>query len=100
MTAAGVAINPTSLEVTEDSSESYTVVLTSEPTATVTVAVSGATGDVRVNGRTTRTLTFLAPAIGTEEQTVTVSLAEDDDAVQDPAVTLIHTVTHKASGAA
>ena len=29
----GVAINPTSLEVTEDSSESYTVVLTSEPTA-------------------------------------------------------------------
>ena len=93
-TDAGVAINPTSLEVTEGSSESYTVVLTSEPTATVRVAVSGATGDVRVNGSTTRTLSF-STSNWDREQTVTVSLAEDDDAVQDPAVTL----THTASGA-
>ena len=92
--AAGVAINPTSLEVTEGSSESYTVVLTSEPTATVRVAVSGATGDVRVNGSTTRTLSF-STSNWDREQTVAVSLAEDDDAVQDPAVTL----THTASGA-
>ena len=93
-TAAGVAINPTSLEVTEGSSESYTVVLTSEPTGTVRVAVSGATGDVRVNGSTTRTLSF-STSNWDREQTVAVSLAEDDDAVQDPAVTL----THTASGA-
>ncbi len=93
-TEPGVAINPTSLEVTEGSSESYTVVLTSEPTATVRVAVSGASGDVRVNGSTTRTLSF-STSNWDREQTVTVSLAEDDDAVQDPAVTL----THTASGA-
>ncbi len=93
-TDAGVAVNPTSLEVTEGSSEPYTVVLTSQPTATVRVAVSGATGDVRVNGNTTRTLSF-STNNWDREQTVTVSLREDDDAVQDPAVTL----THTASGA-
>ena len=93
-TDPGVAINPTSLEVTEDSSESYTVVLTSEPTATVRVAVAGATGDVRVNGRTTITLSF-STSTWDREQTVRVSLVDDADAVQDAAVTL----THTASGA-
>ncbi len=93
-TDPGVAINPTSLEVTEGSSESYTVVLTSQPSGIVRVAVSGASGDVRVNGSTTRTLSF-STSTWDREQTVTVSLAEDDDAVQDPAVML----THTASGA-
>ena len=90
-TTPGVAINPTSLEITEGGNASYTVVLTSEPTATVRVAVSGASEDVRVS----RTSLSFSTGNWDREQTVTVSLAEDDDAVQDAAVTL----THTASGA-
>ena len=90
-TDPGVAINPTSLEITEGDSGSYTVVLTSEPTATVNVTVSGASDDVRVS----RTSLSFSTGNWDREQTVTVSLAEDDDAVQDAAVTL----THTASGA-
>ena len=84
-----VAINPTSLEVTEGSSEPYTVVLTSEPTATVTVAVAGASDDVRLS----RTSLSFSTSNWDREQTVTVSLAEDADAVQDAAVTLTHTAS-------
>ena len=85
----GVAINPTSLEVTEGSSESYTVVLTSRPTATVSVAVAGASDEVRLS----RTSLSFSTSNWDRAQTVTVSLAEDDDAVQDAAVTLTHTVS-------
>ena len=88
-TAPGVAINPTSLEITEGGSDSYTVVLTSRPTATVNVNVAGAADDVRVS----RTRLSFSTSNWDREQTVTVSLAEDDDAVQDAAVTLTHTVT-------
>ena len=45
----GVAVNPTSLSITEGGSDSYTLVLTKAPTATVTVEISGATGDVSVS---------------------------------------------------
>ena len=88
-TGANVAVNPTSLTVTEGGSGSYTLVLTSKPTATVNVAVAGAADDVRVN----RTRVSFSTGNWDREQTVTVSLAEDDDAVQDAAVTLTHTVT-------
>ena len=87
----GVAINPTTLKITEGGSESYTVVLTARPTATVNVAVAGASEDVRVN----RTRLSFSTSNWDREQTVTVSLAEDDDAVQDIPVRL----THTASGA-
>ena len=88
----GVVIDPTSLTITEGESETYTVVLTKRPTATVNVEISGAAGDVRVNGRTTRTLSF-STSSWNREQTVTVSVAEDDDAVPDVGVMLSHKVT-------
>ena len=88
----GVAINPTSLEITEGSSASYTVVLTSAPTATVNVEVSGAKDDVRVS----RTRLSFSTGNWNREQSVTVSVSEDDDAVPEPAVTL----AHKTTGAA
>ena len=44
---AGVAVSPTSLSITEGKSASYTVVLSKEPTATVTIDISGASGNVR-----------------------------------------------------
>ena len=85
----GVAINPDELEITEGGSASYTVVLTSRPSATVYVNVAGAADDVRVS----RTRVSFSTSNWDREQTVTVSLAEDDDAVQEAAVTLTHTVT-------
>ena len=87
-TTPGVAINPTSLNITEGGSESYTVVLTSRPSTTVYVNVAGAADDVQVS----RTRVSFSTGNWNQEQTVTVSLAEDDDAVQDAALTLTHTL--------
>ena len=84
-----VAVNPTSLSITEGGSTSYSMVLTKAPTGSVVVGISGASGDVRVNRSS---LTF-STSNWNREQSVTVSVAQDDDAVPDAAVTLTHTVT-------
>ena len=88
----GVKVSSDSLTVPEGATATYTVVLTSKPTDTVTVTPSLATGsssDVTFNPTS---LSF-----GTTEwdtaQTVTVSAAEDDDAVADTA-----TIEHAAAG--
>ena len=73
--------------MTEGSSKTYTVALDTQPTAAVTVTVGGASGDVTVDKIS---LTFTTSDWGTA-QTVTVSLGQDDDAVDDEAVTLTHT---------
>ena len=84
----GVTISETELDIPEGASSSYTVVLESEPTGTVTVTVAGhADTDLTLNDDT---LTFTPSDWGTT-QTVTVSAAEDTDAVDDTA-TLSHTV--------
>ena len=88
-TEPGVAINPTSLEITEGGSDSYSVVLTSAPSATVYVEVSGASGDVRVS----RTRLSFSTSNWDREQSVTVSVSEDDDAYPDAHVMLTHKVT-------
>ena len=77
-------MTPAALTVTEGSSKSYTVALDTQPTAAVTVTVGGASGDVTVDKSS---LTFTTSDWGTA-QTVTVSLGQDDDAVDDEAVTL------------
>ena len=87
---AGVAVTPVALTVVEGESETYTVVLDTQPTADVTVTVGGASGDVSVQPLS---LTFTPQNYGTA-QTVTVSAAEDPDATTDADVTL----THSASG--
>ena len=95
----GVTVNPTSLTVAEGGDDTYTVVLKSKPTADVTVTVSVPENtDVSVDTDSNEegdqnTLTFTADNWNTV-QTVTVSAAEDDDAVVDDAVT----VGHAASG--
>ena len=86
--AAGVVINPTSLSITEGGSGTYTMVLTKRPSDRVTVEVSGATGDVRVN-----TPVRFSTSDWNNEKTVTVRVSEDDDAVRDAGVTLTHKVT-------
>ena len=84
----GVSVTASTLVVLEGGSGTYTVVLTSQPTGTVTVTpwVSG-NSEVTVSGA----LTFTA-SDWTQAQTVTVSAQDDADAVNDTA-TVAHTVS-------
>ena len=86
----GVVVTPTTLTVTEGGTGTYTVVLASQPTGSVTVT-PGASGspDVTVSGALTFTTSSWNLA-----QTVTVTAAEDADAETDTA-----TVSHAVSGA-
>ena len=75
--------------MTEGGSNSYTVVLDSQPTATTTVTVTGA-GSV---SPTSSELTF-ATSNWNEPQTVTLTAAHDGDTSDEPKVS----VRHEASG--
>ena len=86
---AGVSIKPTKLTIAEGGSDSYEVVLTSQPTHDVTVTVIYS-GDPDI-GIDNQELTFTGSDWETA-QTVTVSAAQDDDARHD-AASLSHTVT-------
>ena len=86
---AGVTVTPTALAVPEGSSANYTVVLDSEPTADVTVAVQ-VPEDTEVAVDATE-LTFTTEDWN-QAQTVTVTAAQDDDAVADDTVVLTHEV--------
>ena len=79
----------TELKITEGSTGTYRIALNTEPTGTVTVTVSGASGDVTV--RPSRVI--LTSSTWADGQDVVVRTAHDDDAEQDPAVTLKHTVS-------
>ena len=87
----GVTITPPSLEIPEGADATYTVALDTEPTGTVTVAITGESGDVTVSPSQ---LTFGTSGdnVWSRSQQVTVSAEEDDDGVPDAAVTLRHTV--------
>ena len=93
---AGVTVSPTSLDVVEGSSDTYTytVVLTAEPTADVVVEVAGhATGgDVTVDGSSAAvSLTFTTGTWNTA-QTVTVAAVDDGVTEGEESVTLTHGV--------
>ena len=85
----GVTVSATVLTVTEGSTGAYTVVLDSQPTANVTVTPSR-TGSSDVTF-SPPTLTFTALNWNTV-QPVTVTAAQDNDAVDDSA-TISHAVT-------
>ena len=89
--ARGVTVSPTALVIDEGASGSYTVVLTSQPTGTVTVraAIPGDTD----GSLSPPALTFGAGDWSTS-RTVTVRAAEDDDALADEL-----RVTHAVTGA-
>ena len=88
---AGVTVTPTSLTVNEGGTNTYTVVLDTQPTATVTVTIVDPTdnADVTANPASLR----FSTSNWATAQTVTVSADEDDDPTQDTA-----TVTHTVSG--
>ena len=97
--APGLAINPSPLAVTEGGASSYTVALTNQPSAGVTVNISRQSGgaeqaQIRVGGAgnfgTTASLAFTTENWNTP-QTVSVSTATDADA-NDETDTFAHTV--------
>ena len=88
---AGVKITPQNLEVDEEGSNTYDVVLQTQPTrdVTITISESGDSGDdITLSTTTLRfsTSTWESP------QTVTVTAKDDDDAI-DEKVTLRHSVS-------
>ena len=89
-TVPGVTVSTTALTVTEEDTTgaSYTVVLNSQPTATVTVTVAGHAGTDVTLTPSSATLTFTPTTWGTA-QTVTVTAGPDADAAND-AVSLTH----------
>ncbi len=88
--SAGLALSKTSLNPSEGDGESYTVRLSSQPTAPVTVTIGGVSGtDLSLDKSS---LTFTTASWSTV-QSVTVSAGQDADAVNDTA-----TLTHTASG--
>ncbi len=93
VTAAGVTVSESTLTVTEEDAtgESYTVVLDSQPTASVTVTVAGHAGtDVTANPAS---LTFTTTDWDMS-QTVTVTAGNDADTANDTV-----TLTHSAASA-
>ncbi len=99
---AGLVITPTSLTVAEGSSaNTYTVRLSTEPSADVTVTIGSDNTDVTIDGpdagtafTASETLTFSASGsnLWSTAQTVTVSAAQDVD-VSDDEATLTHTAS-------
>ena len=88
--APGVAVSPTSLTVAEGGTNTYAVVLDTQPTGNVMVDIGSDNTDVTVSSSslTFTTLNWSA------EQTVTVTAGQDADAADDAA-----TLTHDPSGA-
>ena len=90
-TTPGITVSPTSLPVNEGSTGTYTVLLDTQPTATVTVTINDPTDNTDVTADPA-SLSFSTSNWSTL-QTVTVRAAEDADSAQDTG-----TVTHTVSG--
>ena len=75
---AGVTVSNNSLDITEGSSGTYTIVLDSQPTANVTVTINDPTDNTDATADPA-SLTFASTDWSTP-QTVTVSAAQDNDA--------------------
>ena len=87
----GIRLTPTTLTVNEGSRADYTVELRAQPTADVTVDITGG-GDVSVSPSS---LTFTSATWNTA-QTVMVTAAQDTDAVDD-AQTVTHAVASSSA---
>ena len=87
---AGVTVSPATLRIPEGNNSTYTVVLDALPASDVVITVSSGNTDVTASPAT---LTF-TPANWNTAQTVTVSAAQDADAVNDAAA-----ITHAVDAA-
>ena len=84
----GARVSKQSLTVPEEGSETYTLILDTQPTATVrvTVAVDPTGSDVRVSPNPVR----FTKSNWNVEKTVTVRAVNDADSVDDTGITLTH----------
>ncbi|MYJ39874.1 MAG: tandem-95 repeat protein [Gemmatimonadetes bacterium] len=89
---AAVVVDSTSLTVPEGGSGSYAVRLAAQPSAAVTVAITGTTGTDLTLDETSLTFNPSGSDLWSTPQTVTVSAAQDDDGANDTA-TLVHTAS-------
>ena len=87
---AGVTISESTLGIEEGATVTYTVVLDTAPTGDVTVTIGGATDNDLALDKTSLTFTTTD---WDAAQTVTVTAEHDDDAVDEPQVTITHTVS-------
>ena len=88
--APGVTVSPTAVSATEGGATgSYTVVLKTQPSGTVTVTVGDTSADISASPST---LTFTTSTWDTA-QTVTVSADDDSVAESEEQATLTHSVT-------
>ncbi len=85
-----VSVSAGKLTIEEGATASYTVGMDAEPTGTVTVTVEVPEGAELLVSPTMLTFT---PDNWSQPQTVTVTALEDDDAVADDPVVLIHTAS-------
>ena len=89
----GIVLTPSSsLTVAEGESNTYTVRLATQPSAAVTVAITGTTGTDLTLDETSLTFNPSGSDLWSTAQTVTVSAGEDSDASND-AATLVHTAS-------
>ncbi len=89
----GIVLTPSSsLTVEEGSSDTYTVKLATQPSASVTVTITGHSGTDLTLGTTLLTFNPSGSNLWSTAQTVTVSAGEDEDAANDTA-TLLHTAS-------
>ncbi|MDE0337620.1 MAG: hypothetical protein OXI80_08105, partial [Caldilineaceae bacterium] len=90
---AGIVLTPSSsLAVAEGGSNTYTVRLATQPSAAVTVAITGTTGTDLTLDETSLTFNPSGSDLWSTARAVTVSAGEDDDRAND-AATLVHTAS-------
>ena len=94
--SVGVTISKAALEIEEGASDTYTVVLGTEPAGDVTVTIEGiADTDVSLD----KTILTFTDQDWDAAQTVTVTAEHDGDAVDEAVVTITHTVSSTADSA-
>ncbi len=87
----GVSVTPTLLEVDEGDSVTYTVVLDTEPSHDVVIAV--ASGDTAVTTVSPPTLTFSTTNWNSPQQVTVTAVDNDDEVAAEIIGSTIHTVT-------
>ncbi len=95
--APRLIVGVNTLSVTEQGSATYTVTLATEPSADVTVMITGQSGDLRVDSGTELTFT---QSNWNEGQVVTLSAIADDDSEDEALITLTHTASGGGYGTA
>ena len=87
---AGVTVSETSLDIEEGDSDTYTVVLDTQPVGAVSVAIGGVTNAELTLDQTT--LTFTTGDWDTAQE-VTVTAKQDHDAADEEVVNVTHAVS-------